>query len=477
VIERAQLGRPIRAALFLGFGLIVGIWLFTGFYFSRRIADAERQEAAINERYMKAQEVLSTVRAQMLLGSVFVRDALLDPDPTTADDYRRRLQDSYATADHALQQYVPVLDSSAERKQVTRLRGEIEEFRHTMLDVLATQATGRPADARIVLRTRVMPERDLVIRLSEQAQTLNRSAFIQQQSAVTEVYGVAQRRIWQSLGLALATSLSIALIATLYASRLENRVRDQREKDAKNTRDLQLLSAKLLNAQEDERRSIARELHDEVGQALTAIKVELALAERTVDGGGNALGDVRRMVDGALHTVRNLSHLLRPAILDDLGLVAAVDSSLKGFARRHRVRVELIQEGMDERLGPETEVAVYRIIQEALTNVSKHAQASSCRVCLRRVASALVVTVEDDGVGFDPAHLRATEGNDGLGLLGIRERAAQLRGTVRLDSNPGRGTRLTIEVPVGPQTVAAGSPAEEPPATMTSPAAREVFGG
>ena len=131
---------------------------------------SQRQAAAINARYMHAQELLSTVRAQVLLGSVYVRDALLDPDVTTATDYRRHLEDSYKTVDQALQQYVPVVDSDAEREQVTQLRGEIGDFRRTMLDVLATDASRWPAEARTLLRTRVMPKRELVISLSEQAQ-------------------------------------------------------------------------------------------------------------------------------------------------------------------------------------------------------------------------------------------------------------------------------------------------------------------
>jgi hypothetical protein len=257
-MERERLGRPIRAALFLGFGLVVGIWLFAGYYFTRRIGDVERQAAAINARYMRAQEVLSTVRTQVLLGSVYVRDALLDPDPATAVDYRRRMEDSYKVVDEALQQYVPVLDSETERAEVSRLRGEIEEFRRTMLDALATDSARWPTEARTLLRTRVMPKRELVIGQSEQAQALNRGAFIQQQSAVADVYHMTQRRIWQSLGVALAASLGIALLATLYAGRLEDRLRRQRAKDVQNTRDLQQLSAKLLNAQEEERRSIAR---------------------------------------------------------------------------------------------------------------------------------------------------------------------------------------------------------------------------
>ena len=454
VMEREQL-RPIRVPLFLGFGLIVAIWLFAGYYFTRRIADVERQAAAINGRYMHAQELLSTVRSQVLLGSVYVRDALMDPDPTTASDYRRRLEDSYTAVDQALQQYVPVLDSDAEREQVLRLRSEIGDFRRTMLDALATDATRWPSEARTLLRTRVMPKRELVISLSEQAQALNRGAFIQQQSAVADVYRVTQRRIWQSLGLALATSLGIGLFAALYAGRLEDRLRRQRVKDVQNTRDLQHLSAKLLNAQEDERRSIARELHDEVGQALMAIKVELAIAQRAIDGAGgaaNALEDVRSIADGVLHTVRDLSHLLHPALLDDLGLAAATEWFLKGFGKRHGICVEMLHDRMDERLAPETEVAVYRIIQEALTNVAKHAKATSCRVYLQRLTNTLLVTIEDDGIGFSTADTHLSNGAHGLGLVGIRERIIQLHGTVRVESGSGTGTRLTVEVPAQVRT-------------------------
>ncbi len=448
MVERERLVRPIRAALFLGFGLIVGIWLFAGYYFTRRIADGERQSAAINARYRHAQESLSTVRSQVLLASVYVRDALLDPDPTTASDYRRRLEDSYKTVDSALQQYVPVLDSDAERDQVTRLRGEINDFRLTMLDVLATDATRWPTEARTLLRTRVMPKRELVIDLSEQAQALNRGAFIQQQSAVADVYATTQRRTWQSLGVALAMSFGIAWLATLYAGRLEDRLRRQRAKDAQNTRDLQHLSAKLLNAQEEERKNIARELHDEVGQALTAMKVELALAQRAIDGSGgaaNALEDARSIADGILHTVRDLSRLLHPALLDDLGLAAATEWYVTGFGRRHGLRADVLHDRMDERLAPDTEAAAYRIIQEALTNVAKHAKATRCRVYLQRLTNTLLVTIEDDGVGFDAADTRSADG--GLGLVSIRERVAQLGGTLRLESGPASGTRLTVEVP------------------------------
>jgi signal transduction histidine kinase len=449
-------GLTIRAALFLGFGLTFGIWLFVGFYFTRRIEDVERRAGAINARYMQAQDLLSTVRAQILLGSVYVRDALLDPDPTSPPSYRQRLEETYRSVGHALEQYVPVLDSPEERDRLARLRREVNEFEVTMSNVLATDSRRWPTDARLLLRDQVVPRREVVIRVSEEVQALNRSAFVQQQQAMAGVYGSTQRLAWESLGVALAASFGIGLLATLYAGRLEHRIRQQQLKDVENARDLQDLSAKLITAQEEERRNIARELHDEVGQVLTAIKVELAVAQHAIANTGEAahiLDDVRSIADGALATVRDLSHLLHPALLDDLGLPSAVEWYLRGFGKRHGVRVEVLHDRMDERLASEVEAAAFRIIQEALTNVAKHARATACRVYLQRLPNTVLITIEDDGVGFDSIEPERVGERRGLGLIGIRERVSQLRGTLRVETAPGKGTRLTVELPARPRTV------------------------
>lgn len=457
-------GPTIKAALFIGFGLTFGLWLFAGYFFTRRMGEVQREAAAINARYTHAQELLSTVRAQILLGSVYVRDALLDPTPRAANEYRRRLQDTYRAIDQMLQQYVPVLDSAAERDRVARLRREVEDFRTTMTQVLAGDSSRWPAEARILLRTRIVPKREGVIRVAEEVQALNRAAFVQQQNEVAEIYRVTQRQVWRQLGFALAASVGIGLLATLYAGRLEGRLRRQMAKDEENTRDLQRLSGQLINAQEEERRSIARELHDEIGQVLTAIKVELAVAQRAVDqAGGSAhlLDGARSITDGALHTVRDLSHLLHPALLDDLGLTAAIDWYLRGFSKRHGIRTDLLHDRMDERLLPEIEAAAYRIIQEALTNVAKHARATACRVYLQRLPNTILITIEDDGIGFDLAEIEQAGARRGLGLIGVRERVSQLQGTMRLESAPGKGTRLTVELPARvrasePEEVASG---------------------
>ena len=443
-------GLTIRAALVLGFSLTVGLWLLAGYQFTRRMSEVQAQAATINARYMRAQDKLSTVRAQVLIASVYVRDALLDPDPRTTDGYRRQLAHTYDAIDTALNQYEPVLDTDVERDRIDRLRRELADFRSTMVDVIAADDNISTTEARRLLSTLVVPKRETVMRVSEDVQGMNRRAFIDQQAAVAQIYSATQRRNWEQLGAALAGSLGIALLATLYAGRLETRLKRQREKDLQNARDLQRLSARLVSAQEEERRTIARELHDEIGQVLSAVKVEISVAQRAISGGtqpSRPLDDALAMTDTAIHTVRDLSHLLHPAMLDDLGLATALDAYTRRFGERYGLAVEFLHDDTFDRLAPEIEVAAYRIVQEALMNVVKHAKARSCRVYLQRLAHTILLTVEDDGHGFDVRAFETPSAGRGLGLLGIRERAAQLDGVALIESGAGSGTRVTVELP------------------------------
>jgi signal transduction histidine kinase len=443
----------IKTALALGFSLTLGVWLFTGYYFTRRMSSVEADAAAISVRYMRAQERLSNVNGQVLLTSVYLRDALLEANPVAMATQRRLLEDTYDELDRELDEYVPVMDSAAEREQVARLRQEVSAFRATTHEVLGSDRVRSPVEARAILNTKVVPRRESVIRVTEDVRALNRSAFVEQQHAIAELHRVADRRSWQWLGATLAVSLGIGLLATAYATRLEGSLKHQRAVEAQNSRHLQLLSAKLITAQEEERQSIARELHDEVGQVLTAIKVELAVAQRRLALSGGApelLEDVQAIADSALHSVRDISHLLHPALLDDLGLPAAVDWYLQSVSKRHGVAVDLQQHGMTKRLLPEIELAAYRVVQEALTNVVRHAQATSCRVVMRRIGDRLEITIQDNGRGFDPDLIAEAGVRKGLGLLGMRERAGQLKGTVRVQSAPGEGTRVKVELPATP---------------------------
>jgi signal transduction histidine kinase len=245
--------------------------------------------------------------------------------------------------------------------------------------------------------------------------------------------------------------IGIAMLAIRYARHLEARIRRQHETEVQHKHDLQRLSARLVRAQEEERRIIARDLHDEIGQVLMAIKLELAAVDGTVqpaDPGGRSLQEARSMTDRVLQTIRDLSHVLHPAMLDDFGLPPTLNWHLRQFSERTGVRTQLVADSIEGRLSSECELCAYRVVQEALTNVAKHAQATSCRVYLQRLPYSLVITVEDDGRGMEMGRRLHADTSRGLGLMSMRERVSELGGTYRLESSVGKGTRLTVELPV-----------------------------
>lgn len=437
-----------RAVMILGASLTIGVWGFAGIFFGGRVAQIQAQAQGVSQRYLRAQRLLTEARNQVLLSSVYVREALLDPAEPFVSDSAARMASAFDTAEDNLAQYVPILDSTYERERVDRLRSEIRTLRQEMDLVLATDRTEWPVRAGQLLRERLIPKRESVIRVADELGTLNRTAFVEHQVQTVAIYRETQSQIWSVLGLALAASLGIAGLAAVQAGRLERRVRDQQVRDAEMQDTLHRLSSSLIKVREDERRAIARELHDEIGQMLTAVKVELSVADRAAGDRVRAIAaleDGRRIVDRALQAVRDLSRLLHPTMLDDLGLVAAVDWQVKGFRSRHDLDVQFTHEGLDERLPPDLEIATYRIVQEALTNVAKHAGAAVCSVSLSRRADRLLVEISDDGRGVSSD---AGSGGQGLGLISMRERTAQLGGTMVIESGPGLGTRIVFDLPV-----------------------------
>jgi PAS domain S-box-containing protein len=211
---------------------------------------------------------------------------------------------------------------------------------------------------------------------------------------------------------------------------------------------LQTLSRQLVEVQEIERRHIARELHDEAGQALTSLMVGLRLVEEEGQHGrvtASRIAELKRTADSVLENLHQLASDLRPASLDHLGLAEALRQYTETFSCQHNLTVQLETVGFEhQRLSPTAETALYRIVQEALTNVARHAQASRVGVLLECRGERLVVIVEDDGLGCDP---QAALQSGRLGLLGIRERAEMLGGSLEMESSPGAGTTLFVEVP------------------------------
>jgi two-component system sensor histidine kinase UhpB len=206
-----------------------------------------------------------------------------------------------------------------------------------------------------------------------------------------------------------------------------------------------------MRAQEEERRRLARDLHDEVNQALTAILLRLeALAHETPAERAPEVAELKRLVNQAMDELLNLARQLRPSALDDHGLVPAVETQLKRFSARTGIEVRVDTQGDPDTLADVVQTAIYRVAQEALTNVTRHAGATLVELELQEDEGAAELRVSDDGGGFDPSVVARThsEGpHGGLGLVGMAERARLVGGELDVRSAPGGGTTITLRVP------------------------------
>jgi two-component system CheB/CheR fusion protein len=226
----------------------------------------------------------------------------------------------------------------------------------------------------------------------------------------------------------------------------------------------QLLLHQLLTTQEDERRHIARELHDQLGQDLTALLLEIKALERAVAADTTVAGRVTQVQRLALQIsaeVRTLALQLHPPALEHLGLVATLTNYVEEWSARALIPVEIHTTGLDGvRLAARIEIALYRIVQECLTNILKHAQATEVSLIVERRADTVQLTIEDDGVGFDVAAAQQSAHTARrLGLIGMQERVAQLGGILTVDSEPGRGTTIIVRTPCA-DSLAGGADAD-----------------
>jgi signal transduction histidine kinase len=213
--------------------------------------------------------------------------------------------------------------------------------------------------------------------------------------------------------------------------------------------ELRRLMANLFTAQEEERRRVARELHDDVNQRMAMLANEVATLEQTPTGSARLLRkqlrSLRKRVDQLSDDLRSAAHRLHPSALEHFGLVVAMESHCSDFMKLHRIRVKLTHRSVPESIPPEVSLCLYRATQECLHNVARHSGAGEARVTIRGDKSGIFLSVTDSGMGFDPG-LVADQG--GLGIVGIRERVRLVNGTVAINSQPGHGTRIEVRIPL-----------------------------
>lgn len=213
---------------------------------------------------------------------------------------------------------------------------------------------------------------------------------------------------------------------------------------------LRMLSHQLLSAQEEERKKISRDLHDQIAQMLAGINVHLATLKHSTAVGSSGFNrrvrDTQRLVAKSVKTVHRFARQLRPAVLDDLGIIPALQFSLKEFTQRSGIRANFTVFAGVEQLSSEKRTVLYRVALEALGNVSQHAKANVVALTIVKVGDAVQLTLSDDGQGFDVASLSSGK-NKRLGIIGMQERVEMVGGAFRIDSSPGRGTTLKFSVP------------------------------
>jgi signal transduction histidine kinase len=343
--------------------------------------------------------------------------------------------------------------------------GELQQSINEFWKVVAgiPDAT-RPLDAPrryAYIQTEIVPRRNATGDLVRDFAIADQKSLAESELAFARTRRASAQRLMATLGFTLLAGLVVALFSLTYASGLERKATAQYEEVERAKRELQQLSAQLMNIQEEERMRLSRELHDEVGQMIATARLEILRAETLLsDSTGDArarLSRARELTGRTMEAIRDICVLLRPALLDDLGLSPALQWQVEDFTVRTGIPCELTESALDDPELPDAvKTCVYRVLQEALHNCEKHSRATLVTVRVGRADDVLQLSIEDNGAGLPLAN-EAPAPVAHLGLLGMRERATQLGGNVAIASSPGKGTRLTLMLPLKPVTSAAAT--------------------
>ena len=434
-----------RFALVAGFGGLLAIMALAGIYGIRVLQQIRRNENQIRRQFLLQNHALNEIRSQLYLSGTYVRDYLLEPEPGRAEAHRASLAQARNEMESALESFGSQLEPD-QTKYYSELSAELSNYWEILGPIFKWDAAQRRREGYAFLRDQFLPRRAAMLAVAGQIADFNEQQLDAGNRRVDYLLSEFQSRLAITLLVTLLLGLGMAAFSTWKILGLENRAQAQYQEVVEARRQLGQLSARLVQAQEEERRVLSRELHDEVGQALSAVLVELRnlSAESAIRSEGQSLGHVetvKGLVENSVRMVRNMALLLRPSMLDDLGLVPALRWQAREVAKRTSMEVSVAAELTSDDLPDEYKTCIYRVVQEALHNCSGHARAKRVQIRVQQQLSRLALSIQDDGQGFD---VRQTKG---LGLLGIEERVARLGGKCEIHSAPGRGTIVAIELP------------------------------
>lgn len=440
-------GRKVRFLLLVSFGWLLALLIGAGLdaFVSLRRLDAVSE--AVSQRFStRNQAVVGIVLAvhdyDDQLERFLLQEQLNAPAPDVAT-----IDQDIAAMRAALERF-PVDDDPDAQLLINAIQRQLQDEANTFAVISGWAANVRQQRAYPFIAEQLIPWRANVLQLSQQIAALNARKLALDNLAVATNFQTLEAHLMWMVALALMAGVLMSLVCGWYILRLERQGRARYQALARSRLELEGLSARLVEAQEQERRAISRELHDEVGQTLGALLVEVGQLSKLLPGEAQAaqaqITHIKSVAENAVKSVRDIALLLRPPMLDDLGLVAALEWQAREISRRSDMEVDVQSERVSENLSDEIKVCVYRLVQEALNNAASHARAKHANVTVVQDAQRIHVTIADNGSGFDPTRSR------GMGILGMEERVRRLGGTLGIESAPGKGAILKAELPLLP---------------------------
>ncbi len=436
---------PVRKSVLLAVAFAALLVVIGGSAFAiwRNSSTAQARVAALHNAHLEAGNALASIRANVYLTGILTRDYLLDPDPSHARQYA----DQFLNIRGNTEENFRILEGSAqnaeEKAALERLRREIDTHLDPTRIVLDWTPDEKNARRQAFLQERLR-RREEIVALAAQVERMVTDNFATERERITKADHDFRSSLAWTTGIALLLGLAIAGVTLVRMTALERRSQMAET-------ELRRLSGQVRTAQEQERKYLSRELHDEVGQMLTGLRMELGGMSRLSGDPESELSlrvdRAKGIVEAALGCVRNIAMLLRPSMLDDLGLTPALAWLAKETSRSSGMEIAANVDPALNRLPDTHRTCLYRVAQEGLTNVSKHAGAHKVDISLKLVGDWVVGTISDDGCGFDTQTIQPGR----LGLMGMEERLRELHGHLRVVSNLGEGTRLEFRLPVPKQ--------------------------
>ena len=436
-----------RLILILGFGGMLALMGFAAMQTERLLSQIQARGSGIEARFLARNKTLTEIRSALYLSGTIFRDYVLDRDAARSEVQLRRLDQMRREMDWRVEEYEGGI-LGGEQETFARLKTEMANYWNVLNPALSWDSARRAQEGFQFLRDQVFPKRTAVLDLADQVAALNERQLVLGQGAVAELFNDVRRRLRWTLVVLAGLGLALAVAAGRRILELQREAGARFEQAEHARAELRELSSRLLDVQEEERRALSRELHDEVGQSLSAVmlaatNLSAGLRIGAMEEMPKHVETIRRLTESSVSTVRNMSLLLRPSMLDDLGLLPALEWQAREISRRTDMEVSIEGEDVPAALLEQTKTCVYRVAQEALHNAERHSGAASATVTLRSEGARLLLRIADNGRGFDP------ERQKGLGLLGMEERVAALGGTFDVESSPGKGTVVNIYLPVG----------------------------